>query len=204
MNLKRQRQQLHREQFKGEILAAARELFSQEGYANFSMRKLAARIGYSPTTIYLYFRDKDDLLFCICEELYKLFLHSTVEIRASRPAPLEALRCSLHSYIDTGLANPEWYKAVFFTNPVVYGSPQEFMNRDTMALRSYQVFCELVEECMKSGLLRAMDSTTLAQVFWSAVHGLVTSIIFTKDFPMADTEVLAQTLVDGLLKGHAA
>jgi AcrR family transcriptional regulator len=57
----------NKEAFRREILDAAREVFSVDGYGNFSMRKLARRIGYSPTTIYLYFRDKDELLFCLCE-----------------------------------------------------------------------------------------------------------------------------------------
>ena len=204
MDSKRKRQALHREEFRGKILAAARELFSREGYANFSMRKLAAKIAYSPTTIYLYFRNKDDLLFSICEELYGVFLRKIKEIRAARQDPLDALRCSLHTYIEIGLANPEQYKTVFFTSPVVYGPPEEFMTRDTLQRRSYEAFSDLVEECMKKGFLRAMDPKTLILVLWSGVHGLVTTIIFTGDFPMSDTAAMSDTMVDGLLRGHAA
>jgi AcrR family transcriptional regulator len=40
------------------ILDAARELFTQEGVAGLSMRRLAEKIGYTPRTIYLYFTDK--------------------------------------------------------------------------------------------------------------------------------------------------
>ncbi len=52
----------YKEEFPREILDAARSLFVSEGYANFSMRKLAEKTEYSPTTINLYFKDKDDLL----------------------------------------------------------------------------------------------------------------------------------------------
>jgi AcrR family transcriptional regulator len=47
---------------------AAGALFLEQGYERFSLRKVAERIGYSPTTIYLYFRDKDDLLFTVVDE----------------------------------------------------------------------------------------------------------------------------------------
>jgi len=40
---------------RGEILDAARRMFAEEGYEQVSMRRLAERIEYSPTTIYLYF-----------------------------------------------------------------------------------------------------------------------------------------------------
>lgn len=194
----------HKEQFRAEILAAARELFSQEGYSQFSMRKLAARIEHSPTTIYLYFRDKDDLLFYICEELYAAFLKAVVEIRQAEPDPGKALRLILHHYIRFGVSHPEQYKTVFFTSPVVYGSPDSFMTKDTIALRSYRAFLDLISECIQRGVLQKNDCNMLAMVFWSAMHGLVTSIIFTRDFPMPDTALMADILIDGLLKGHAA
>ncbi|KAA0889094.1 TetR/AcrR family transcriptional regulator [Oryzomonas rubra] len=203
MGLKERRIQ-HKEQFRAEILTAARELFSQEGYSQFSMRKLAARIEHSPTTIYLYFRDKDDLLFYICEELYAAFLKAVVEIRQAEPDPGKALRHVLHHYIRFGVSHPEHYKTVFFTSPVVYGSPDSFMTKDTIALRSYRAILDLISDCMRYGVLQKTDGPMLAMVFWSAMHGLVTSIIFTRDFPMPDTALMAETLIDGLLKGHAA
>jgi len=43
------------------ILDAARELFLAEGYEGVSMRKVAEKIEYSPTAIYIHFKDKDDL-----------------------------------------------------------------------------------------------------------------------------------------------
>lgn len=199
--IRKEQRQLHKEQFRSEILAAARELFSQEGYANFSMRKLAAKIKYSPTTIYLYFRDKDDLLFCICEEFYAAFMEGTVDACSTMSDSLEALRLSLYRYIEIGLSNPEHYKAVFFTSPAVYGPPHEFMVKDTMHLRFYDFAYNLVAQCMEKGQLRRIDIKTVVLVLWIAAHGLVTSIIYTKDFPMADTAAMTETLVESLLKG---
>src|SRR5262244_2221370 len=63
-----------------EILDAARELFVTEGYENVSMRKVAERIEYSPTTIYLYFKDKADLHDCICEETLGRLVESQAAI----------------------------------------------------------------------------------------------------------------------------
>ena len=63
-----------KEAFRREILDSAREMFISDGYDGFSMRKLAGKIDYSPTTIYLYFKNKDDLLFGICEEFFAIFL----------------------------------------------------------------------------------------------------------------------------------
>ena len=48
------------------IMAAARRLFAAQGYEAVSMRRIADAIEYSPTAIYLHFRDKHALVREIC------------------------------------------------------------------------------------------------------------------------------------------
>ena len=64
------RKEKEKEALRQKILAAARELFVDEGYENVSMRKVARKIEYSPTTIYLYFKNKAELLDSICDETH--------------------------------------------------------------------------------------------------------------------------------------
>jgi AcrR family transcriptional regulator len=192
---------LKKEEFRREILVAARELFSCDGYGNFSMRKLARRIGYSPTTIYLYFKDKDEILFCLCEELYAELYQTILEIENENNDLLTTLRSVLLAYVSFGLANPDHYRVAFFTNPSVYGSPSEFFDNDTMSRRAYLHYRELVAACSAAGVLKSMDVDVLAQVLWSGVHGLVSAALHTRDFPLVDPNVLAECMVTGLLDG---
>jgi AcrR family transcriptional regulator len=190
-----------KEEFRREILAAARELFSSDGYGNFSMRKLARRIGYSPTTIYLYFVDKDDLLFCLSEELFNELDKALQQLSEEGGGPLEILRRALLMYVEFCLANPEHYRVAFFTSPVVYGSPKEYLEQDTMSRRAYFQYRDLVTECCAAGALRSMDPELLAQVLWAGVHGVVAAAIYTQDFPLVAPGLLAETMVEGLLSG---
>ena len=50
------------------ILDAARELFVSEGYEGVSMRKVAEKIEYSPTAIYVHFADKESLFRELCHQ----------------------------------------------------------------------------------------------------------------------------------------
>ncbi|MFH4082248.1 helix-turn-helix domain-containing protein, partial [Acinetobacter baumannii] len=61
-----QRRERSRQETRQAILEAAIQMFEREGYEGFSLRQVAENIGYTPTTIYLYFKDKDDLLFAVC------------------------------------------------------------------------------------------------------------------------------------------
>ncbi len=49
------RKEREKEILRRKILDAAERLFVEEGYENVSMRKIAAIIEYSPTTIYRFF-----------------------------------------------------------------------------------------------------------------------------------------------------
>jgi AcrR family transcriptional regulator len=201
MNEKRNKK---KEVFRRAILEAAREIFFRDGYGNFSMRKLARRIGYSPTTIYLYFKDKDDLLFCLCEEFYSELYLTIQRIEEEGADLLETLRKVLLAYVSFGLANPEHYRVAFFTNPTIYGSPFEFMENDTMSRRTYLHYRNLVARCCDAGVLRSFEADTLSQVLWAGVHGIITAALHTRDFPLADPSVLAEVMVTALLNGLGA
>jgi len=192
----------YKEEFRREILDAARALFINDGYEKFSMRRLAKKIDYSPTTIYLYFEDKDDLLIAICEEVAEQFLSNLSRIRAHPSKSIETLRQALLYLIEFGFNNPNEYKVFFFIRPNVYGAQKEFMEKESMARNSYLEFREIVQECIDAGKLRSMDIDVLTQVLATATHGLITMTTYNKSFPWADRKVLATTLVDGLLRGY--
>lgn len=190
-----------KEEFRREILDAARELFINEGYEKFSMRGLAKKIDYSPTTIYLYFKDKDDLLLAICEEVAEHFLTKLSHIRSLQRKPLDALRQALLYFVEFGFDNPNQYKVFFFAKPNVYGTQEEFMERESMARNSYLVFRKIVQESVEAGKLRSMDVDLLTQALAVATHGLIIMTNYNKSFPWVDRNALAAALVDGLLRG---
>jgi AcrR family transcriptional regulator len=193
----------NKEEFRRAILDAACEVFSSDGYGNFSMRKLARRIGYSPTTIYLYFKDKDDLLFCLCEDFYSELLQTLQRIEEEGVGLQDTLRKVLLTYVSFGLAHPEHYRVAFFTSSTIYGSPLEFLENDTMSRRAYLKYRELVARCCDAGVLSGFDAETLAQVLWASVHGLISAALHTRDFPLVDLKLLAEAMVTGLLSGFS-
>src|SRR5580698_4483234 len=109
-----ERREREKQGIREEILEAARTLFVQEGYNNVSIRKIAERIEYSPGTIYLYFRDKADILAQVSEETFSRLERRLVIINNDPEAdPLERLRRGLRAYIQFGLDNPNHYFITF-------------------------------------------------------------------------------------------
>ena len=55
-----ERKEKQREEIRKMILEASMQLFVKEGFENVSIRKIADLIEYSPTTLYIYFKDKNE------------------------------------------------------------------------------------------------------------------------------------------------
>jgi AcrR family transcriptional regulator len=190
-----------KESFRREILDAARDFIVNEGYENFSMHKLAEKNEYSPQTIYLYFKNKDDLLFAICEEVAGRLFADLTNIRTAQSEPLESLRQALLYLIEFGFNNPNEYKVLFITRPQVYGTFDEFMEHESMARNSYFVFREIVSNCIETGTLLEIDIDVLTQVLTVATRGAALTVN-KSIFPWIDRNVLAHTLAEGLLRGY--
>ncbi|WP_432239520.1 TetR/AcrR family transcriptional regulator [Herbaspirillum robiniae] len=69
-----------------QILEAATHFFATEGYANVSMRSLAADVGINPATLYHHFKDKQALYTEIMQSVYKQFAETfEMELKADQP-----------------------------------------------------------------------------------------------------------------------
>src|SRR5262249_54891692 len=108
-----ERRARQKESIREEILDAARSLFVKEGYEHVSMRKIAERIEYAPGTIYLYFRDKADIMERLCEETFSKLAQKMWAINADPSNPLEGLRRGVRTYIQFGIDNPNHYIVTF-------------------------------------------------------------------------------------------
>src|SRR5438270_11477593 len=87
----KERRSLQKQELRSLILATAAELFLEHGYDRFSMRQVAERIGYSATTIYLYFENKDELLFEVVSDGWQRFGDEFLDAEAATDDPLERL-----------------------------------------------------------------------------------------------------------------
>lgn len=168
----KERREREREEIRGRILDAARELFASEGVESVTMRRIAERIEYSPTAIYFHFRDKDALLAELCDCDFRAFAHGFALI-AQIPDPVERLRAAGYAYVDFGLKNPSHYRLMFMTpkdavpNLESKGKPEE---------DAYAFLKGIVAELVATGRVRddvPQDVELLSQVIWSGVHGVV-------------------------------
>jgi AcrR family transcriptional regulator len=183
-----------------EILDAARELFVRDGYENVTMRRIAERIEYSPTTIYLHFKDKDELLHEICEEMFRELADQLEAVSAAETDPVEGLKKGLRTYIEYGIRHPQHYRVTFMM-PADYPIPAEEYPRSSQGGRAFTTLVTAVGKCIAAGRFAETEIMLASQILWAGVHGLTSLLIAEPDFPWADRKELIPRMVEFLVKG---
>jgi len=201
-----ERRDRERLETRAKIMGAARGLFGREGYEAVSMRRIAEAIEYSPTAIYFHFRDKQDLLHQICQADFVALAEGVGELQKVTD-PVERIRRMGHAYIRFGVSHPNHYRLMFMT-PV--NLPKELAdadpNRGDVDRDSYALLKQSCQEAIEQGRIRLdyQDADLVAQMFWSAVHGVTSLHIVKSDNPWIDwkgVEKLSDAVVESILRG---
>lgn len=209
MGLKERREREKRV-LRKKILDAARELFAAEGYEAVTMRKIARAIEYSPTAIYLHFRDKKAVMDAICDEDF-LKLAKRFRKIAEILDPIERLRAAGYAYCDFALKHPNHYRLMFMTPHPPHHPEESAIERGNRDEDAYAFVKWTVGEAIAQGRLRPEldDVDLVAQIVWSAVHGWV-SLRMTKCNEVwvdwrpdrRSIEAVIDTNIRGLLRGE--
>ena len=171
----KERREREKSETREKILDAARELFLHEGYEGVSMRKVAEKVEYSPTAIYLHFADKEDLFHELCQEDFAR-LAATFQ-QANLPAdPVERIRQIGRTYIEFGLHYPNHYKMMFMTaHPPAELQESDREIKGNPEHDAYAFLMQTVHEAMQEGKFRdeLNNADLVAQTLWAAVHGVI-------------------------------
>ena len=154
------------------ILDAALRLFLEQGFEKTSIRNIAEAIEYSPATIYLYYKDKNELLFALHQEAFLKMMAELGQVVVVKE-PFERLTEMGRKYIKYALENPEMYDLMFMMT-----APMETLDcRDEVwedGLKSFCLLKTVVAQCSAAGYFKNQDVETTSLTIWAYMHGLVT------------------------------
>lgn len=165
-----ERKEKHKEDLKKDILIAAKELFTEKGFEATSIRAIAEKIEYSPATIYLYFKDKNEIVHALHRDGFQLLV-KYLETLNVVSHPLERLKGMGRAYIQFAMQNPDIYQLLFIMKePLkhVANCYEEWDEGD----RAFDILLRTVEDCQKEGYLVGPNKEMLAFMIWSTMHGM--------------------------------
>lgn len=160
---RRAREQAARERL---ILDAARSIAEAEGWEAVTTRRLSTEIEYSQPVLYKHFAGKDRIAEAVALEGFTELAAALQASRADAAGADDLLVRMAQTYLDFAGANPVVYELMF-----VRRSTLRFATDDVPASLA-SAFAELRDAI--SGVACDRDLDTLTEVFWAALHGLVT------------------------------
>ena len=179
---RRERQRAERYEL---ILAAARQLAEAEGWDAVTTRRLAGLVDYSQPVLYSHFRGKADIMAALAtrgfEELAARLRMETANVTG---AP-DVLRNVCAAYLDFARSRPVIYEAMF-----VLPTRIKFASEETPTILRAG-FAELVTALGPD----RQNPEFLAEVLWSALHGLVV-LVQSERIPATGAEVRLNVLVE--------
>jgi AcrR family transcriptional regulator len=165
-----ERKERDRVEMRQRIIDAAIQMFLEEGYEKTSIRNIAEKIEYSPATIYLYYKDKDELLYDVQGQAFDK-LYQTFRDEATAKDPFKRLGQIMLTYVHFGKKNPELYDLMF-----IIRAPMNVVEEKELWTNGHDCFGFLVEcmtQCLEKKLIRFDDVVISALSVWSMAHGLV-------------------------------
>jgi AcrR family transcriptional regulator len=192
---------------RGEILAAARRLFLTEGYERTTIRKIAAAVGVSSATLYLYFPDKDAILRAISEATFEALLARLEETQRRDGSDLDRLRAGLEAYVAFGLAHPDEYRLTFLAKMMASSGPGRPCANEqppAAAQHSFHILSDGIAGLMRAGVFAEADPALTAEAVWAAMHGITALLLDQADHLKAEPAALVARAIDIILKGLSA
>jgi AcrR family transcriptional regulator len=163
------RRERHRRELRSRILEVAGQLLDAGGAEAVTMRGVAERIGYSATTIYLHFRDRDELLFAALDEAFGEFRAAMSGAMASAAEPRARIEAMGRAYVRYALDHPARYRLMFVQRPdylLAHGPEEEGARIESMG-----ALAELVA-ASPAGLSNRTRPSAAADALWAAMHGI--------------------------------
>jgi len=156
------------------ILDAALRVFAAQGYGKVSMRKIAALIDYSPTTIYRFFKNKGELLETTVAGTFGDLSAKFARVKAEgNDDPLGALKAMVREYTIYCVEHADMFR--LFSDIASFEMEDGIMYERLGGTRYlvYQSWFACIRQSIGSGRLEMNDEVRVFLYLWDAVNGYI-------------------------------
>ncbi len=180
-----------------QIFKAAVMLFLKDGFHETSMRRIGEEAGIGKSTIYDYFKTKDEILIWGMEDELLDLTRAAEQIVAQALPAVDRLRQVMLHHVEVLAASKEFYIRLSFE---VQRLGVQAQQRIQLRRHAYQdLIRRLIEGGMQEGAFRKVDALTAARVLIVSI----TPTIFTSR-PTGTLREMLDTVLDVIFRGIQA
>lgn len=191
-----------REEYRAMAMNAAREIVRTEGFRGLTARKIAAAIGYTVGSLYLVFKNLDDLIVQVNEETM-VEIHDAVKAAINTAEPSEnAVYACANAYLDFGHASPHLWRMVFEHKlPIEQPLHESFKQK---VAETFALCAQVIEPLI--GNNKSNQPALTAHALWAGIHGICMLSVTGKleSASVEDARLLTDSLIRNFLVGIRA
>jgi AcrR family transcriptional regulator len=166
-----ERKAKEKEELKALILRAAQKLFVEKGIEQTTIRNIATAIEYSVGTVYVYFKDKNEILHELHTQGFRQ-LGGEMRVLFNVSDPMERLKALGRVYLQFAVENPDMYELMFSMK-----APMEFLEslhkeNWNEGKATFDALRSTVNDCIQKGHFIGHQLEPLSFMIWSTVHGM--------------------------------
>ncbi|HEY5754503.1 MAG TPA: TetR/AcrR family transcriptional regulator [Steroidobacter sp.] len=187
------RRQEEKDRRRNEIVDAAESLYRELGWDAVTMDAVARKARLSRALVYVYFKDKSELLLAITERAMEVLRTRFEEAGTRARIGIDQIEAMGRAYMAFGLEFPHYFDACARLEQRAAGTPEQGSHEAAafeMGLKVHEVVVASLEAGQRDGSIRADigDLQVTSRVLWGFTHGL-TQIAITKARPLADAGI---------------
>ncbi len=172
-----ERKKRERERRRQQIIVAAKRVFSAKGFNKTTMEDIAKEAELSPGTLYLYFKNKDELFASLSLRMLQ-FLIIRLESLSQKIdlPPEEKLGIVKQALYDVYEFDPIVLINMFHlqsSETLKNLSPELLSNIKDMSRKSLRAIADVFEEGMQLGIYKKGHPVALADIFWALFSGII-------------------------------
>jgi AcrR family transcriptional regulator len=206
----RERKEREKERRRQQIMVAAKRVFSEKGFNKATMEDIATEAELSPGTLYLYFKNKEELYASLSLRILQYLLirveHVDSEITES---PEKKVRNLMEAMYDVYEFDPLIIINMFHlqSSDTLKNLSEELMGEiKSLSQKSVAAIAKIFEAGITAGVFVNRHPVALADIFWSLFSGVVLweaskkIIDDQKDYLKKTLEVAFEIFYRGLVK----
>jgi len=172
-----ERKERERERRRQQIMVAAKRVFSVKGFNKTTMEDIAKDAELSPGTLYLYFKNKDELYASLSLRILQYLLIRMEHVNAEKDLPpdrrMEALKQGMYDVYEFDplilvnmfhLQSGETLKNL---------SPELLAEIKNLSRHSLDAMAKIFQECIDTGYIIEKHPAVLSDIVWALFSGIV-------------------------------
>ncbi|TVR30142.1 MAG: TetR/AcrR family transcriptional regulator [Balneolaceae bacterium] len=182
-----------------EIIDVSKELLLKDGFNKISMRKIAKRVNVTATSIYLHFKNKDDLLLALIEESIQNLNNALMKAMNSSLDPIQQLEKLAEAYIQYALENPQEYEIIYMVRPEEMPKYPKVKFQEVR--QTYELLSGIIQDGKEKELFDVDNPLISAYTLWAQIHGVVTVVLNKRLDTRIPRDSFLDQAIDHIIQG---